>query len=110
MMIGGLGLRRQAIDERDRLEEIRERELLLDRVALERPAVEALSRCSASARESFAIDLLCAWSMSYLRFRRARTSSSRTRAASTASSDSFCSSIALGPSVGLANALPAIVR
>ena len=35
MVIGGLGLRRQPVDERDRLGKIRERELLADRVALE---------------------------------------------------------------------------
>src|SRR5262249_52351176 len=41
---------------------------------------------------------------------RALTSSRRTRADSTASRDSFCISNGLGPSLGLANTLPAIVR
>ena len=35
MMIRGLGLRREAVHERDRLEKILERVLLADRVALE---------------------------------------------------------------------------
>ena len=47
MMVGRLGLRRQPIDECDRLGKTRERELLPDRIAVERPAVQGLERCSA---------------------------------------------------------------
>ena len=42
VMIDGFGLRRKAIDERDRLRKVREGVLFVDRVAVEDPAVEAL--------------------------------------------------------------------
>jgi hypothetical protein len=42
MMIRGFGLRRQAVDELDRLEKIAKRVLLADGVPLKRPAVETL--------------------------------------------------------------------
>ena len=40
-MIRRFGLRREPIDESDGLDEVRERVLLADRVALERPAFKA---------------------------------------------------------------------
>ena len=56
-MIGGFGLRRQPIHEGDRLRKVRERELLLDRVAIERPAAESSS--SAARRRRATVSHRC---------------------------------------------------
>src|SRR5439155_23799960 len=85
--------------------EILEPELLADGIALERPSTERFDPLLRLTKRKPRHDHQPPSSGL-----RARTSSSVTRAASTAARASRCSSIAVGPSIGLANALPAIVR
>src|SRR3954454_22675273 len=110
-MVRRVGLRRKAVDEGDRFEKVAKRILLPDRVALERPTLQIFDALLGFSSRKFrhSVTSVARAPRSYSGL-RARTSSSRTRAASTAASASRCSSIAVGPSLGFANALPAIVR